>query len=100
MPCWLCSMLPSLLHRQFTYRTLPWRRSTKLVPTTMDAACAAGAFADPPSRPDVAIPAPHRALNSTQDIPGSMLCDRCFPSERAVAICSELIHDDVSGDES
>ncbi len=43
----------------------------------------------------------YRALVSLVNLPGSMLCERCLPTERAVALSvSDAAGADLSGDES
>ena len=41
----------------------------------------------------------YRELNGIATIPGHMMCDRCLPTERAVALNKDIIHDEVSADE-
>ena len=38
-------------------------------------------------------------LPTLEGIPGDMICERCLPTERAVALARDLVHDDLSGDE-
>ncbi len=43
----------------------------------------------------------YRAIGSLVNLPGSMLCERCMPTERAVAVSLDNADDvDLSGDES
>ena len=38
-----------------------------------------------------------RIINNLIDIPGTMMCDNCLPTEKAVAMAA--IHGDLSGDD-
>ena len=40
-----------------------------------------------------------RVLPTLEGIPGDMICERCLPTERAVALARDLVQDDLSGDE-
>ena len=40
---------------------------------------------------------PYRFLHSLAGLPGTMICERCMPTERALARSTE--HGDLSGDE-
>ena len=40
-----------------------------------------------------------RFLTDIATIPGQMLCERCLPNERELAIAANLVQDDLSGDE-
>ena len=43
----------------------------------------------------------YRVVRSLVDIPGTMLCERCMPTERAVALSvPNSVMDELSGDES
>jgi hypothetical protein len=43
----------------------------------------------------------YRAVHSLSGLPGSMLCERCLPTERAIAVCAANSADVyLSGDES
>ena len=43
----------------------------------------------------------YRVVNTLTNLPGTMLCERCMPTERAVALSvSNAAVDDLSGDES
>jgi hypothetical protein len=44
---------------------------------------------------------PYRVVQSLVDLPGSMLCERCLPTERAIAVsAANSFEVDLSGDES
>ena len=40
-----------------------------------------------------------RFFDSLKDIPGTMMCSRCLPSERTMALTLDLLDADVSADE-
>jgi hypothetical protein len=43
----------------------------------------------------------YRVINSLSNLPGTMLCERCMPTERAVALSvANIAETDLSGDES
>jgi hypothetical protein len=51
------------------------------------------------ARRPVAGPA-YRVIHSLVDLPGQMICERCMPTERALAISIADCNDLLSGDES
>ena len=40
-----------------------------------------------------------RFITDITTIPGQMLCERCLPNEREIAIAANLVQDELSGDE-
>jgi len=44
---------------------------------------------------------PYRTVHSLASLPSSMICERCMPTEKAVAAMLSIVEDvDLSGDES
>jgi len=41
----------------------------------------------------------HRYFDSLQDIPGTIMCERCLPAERSAALARDITGAEVSADE-
>ena len=69
-------------------------------PTVFGRACCGWCYDGPTDRSRRKVAASsYRILLNLDGIPGDMICDRCLPAERLVALNRDIVHDELSGDE-